>query len=114
MESPIERSSGSGSQMTLLRTEIGPACQGTRLNAHAHDEPELYFVLSGEGTIFMNGLGVRRLSPGSVCLIPRQTIHAIQNDTDQPLQLVDVFSASSVLGLKTLITAGSPKNGNNR
>ena len=48
---------------------------------------EVYYVLSGSGTITLNGQ-VSRLRPGSVVVIPAGVSHALQADPEKELEFV--------------------------
>jgi quercetin dioxygenase-like cupin family protein len=48
---------------------------------------EVYYVLSGTGTVTLNG-EAHRLRPGSVVVIPAGVSHALQIDPGQELEFV--------------------------
>jgi mannose-6-phosphate isomerase-like protein (cupin superfamily) len=61
------------------------------VKAHYHrDHDETVVVLSGKGRMTIGG-AVREVGPGSVLLMPRSTVHALEV-TDGPLEAVSVFS----------------------
>jgi quercetin dioxygenase-like cupin family protein len=52
---------------------------------------EVYYVLSGTGTVTLDG-NAHRLQPGSVVVIPAGTSHALEVDAGQELEFV-IFGA---------------------
>jgi quercetin dioxygenase-like cupin family protein len=58
---------------------------GERVKRHRHPYEEAYYVIKGEGTMYMEGQGEIELRPGRAVYIPPETIHGQVNtseDTD--------------------------------
>lgn len=59
---------------------------------HVHEKSEdILFILSGKGTIRIDGSGKRQLQPGTVIRVPRNTKHNIF-DIQEELLVYDVFT----------------------
>ena len=60
---------------------------GASIGRHTHgDEEELYLVLEGRGTMFLDGQEFP-VQAGSVILNPRGGTHGLRNDSEAPLRL---------------------------
>lgn len=60
----------------------------THGSAHYHrDYDEVYYVLSGRGTIVMAG-GTYELRPGAVAVVPRGVIHEVDAEDDETLEFI--------------------------
>jgi mannose-6-phosphate isomerase-like protein (cupin superfamily) len=72
---------------TATRFTLPP--QGTSALDH-HDERELWVVLSGEGTLSVNGKALS-LGPGDAVYFPPRYSHQLRNDSAQPLVVLSVY-----------------------
>ena len=61
---------------------------GARTDSHYHPKSEeIYFIVSGTGTMFLADQ-TRRVVPGDAVAIPPSVIHSIFNDGSEPLKLL--------------------------
>lgn len=77
--------------LTCYLVRLAPHSR-TRTSYHARAE-EIYYVLSGHGTAFLNGEAYP-LRPRTFLRLPPGTLHAFSTD-DEPLELLDVHSPGS-------------------
>lgn len=66
---------------------VEPATTSKR---HGHNESEMFVILAGRGIVEV-GDERRRVGGGDVVLIPPFTQHGLQNDTDEPLEMISFF-----------------------
>lgn len=64
--------------------------QGRRLYRHKHPIPEYYYILRGNGYIFLNGEGVF-LCPGMFLTISENVYHSVLNPFSKDLEILYVF-----------------------
>ena len=81
------------SQMTLGVTEIGPG-QPSPFLPHRHAQAEIYYVLSGEGVVHIDGVE-HALHAGSSVFIPGDVPHGARNTGREVLRLLYVFATDS-------------------
>jgi quercetin dioxygenase-like cupin family protein len=55
---------------------------GERVKRHRHPYEEAYYVIKGEGTMYMDGQDEIELRPGRAVYIPPETIHGQVNTSD--------------------------------
>lgn len=79
--------------MTCGVTEIGVGGNGI-LNVHRHVQPEIYYVLAGQGIVTLDG-AEHHIKAGSTVFIPGGMEHAVRNTGEQPLRFFYVFAADS-------------------
>lgn len=77
---------------SLLTSGIADIPMGGFLALHRHEEAETYFVLSGEGTVTLDGQ-THGLRPGVSVFIPGNAEHGIRNDGTEPLRIYYVLTA---------------------
>ncbi|MHB1537681.1 MAG: cupin domain-containing protein [Solirubrobacteraceae bacterium] len=68
-----------------IATSVAMHGPGERVKRHRHRYEEAYYVIKGEGVMFMEGHDEIRLHPGRAVYIPPNTIHGQVNtssDTD--------------------------------
>ncbi len=82
------------SQMTLGVTDVGLAGRPNPLQLHRHEATELYYVLSGEGVVSIDGVE-HALRAGSSVFIPGNVLHGARNTGDETLRLLYVFATDS-------------------
>ena len=75
-----------------LVTGIAEFPVGTRLPLHHHEPPETYYIVSGKGTMEMDGHKTD-IGPGSAVYFPSNAKHAVWCSGNEPL--VFVFSFAS-------------------
>jgi quercetin dioxygenase-like cupin family protein len=81
------------SQMTLGVTDVGPG-QPSPFHLHRHAQAEIYYVLSGEGVVDIDG-AEHALRAGSSVFIPGNVWHGARNTGREVLRLLYVFAADS-------------------
>ena len=76
--------------MTVGTAEIpvGAPVEGAR---HRHAEPEIYYVISGYGDVYLDQ-DAHPVEPGSAVFVPGGVWHYVQNTGPTPLKLVYVFA----------------------
>ena len=63
---------------------------GASIGEHEHtDDEELYLVVSGHGTMIMDGVPTP-MGPGDASLVKRGHTHALINGPDEPMRLIVV------------------------
>jgi len=80
-------------QMTLGVTDVGPG-QPNPFHPHRHAQAEIYYVLSGEGVVSIDGVE-HALRAGSSVFIPGNVWHGARNTGRDTLRLLYVFAADS-------------------
>jgi len=70
---------------------LGP---GDWLARHRHAPPEVYYVVEGAGTVFLEGIE-RRVGPGDSVFIPGMALHGISQVGEAPLKFFYVFGVDS-------------------
>ncbi len=80
------------SHLSLWKQVIDPGCATP---PHRHDCEEVVLCESGRGALLY---GAQRLAfgPDTTVCIPRNELHQLVNDDDQPLHITAVFSRSPV------------------
>lgn len=86
------------SQMTLGVAEIGPG-DTEHLGLHRHEAAEIYYVLSGEGVVSIDG-AEHPLRAGSSVFVPGNVLHGARNTGRETLRLLYVFAADSFSGVE--------------
>ena len=81
------------SQLTLGVTELGPG-QPSPFLPHRHAQAEIYYVISGEGVVEIDGVE-HALRAGSSVFIPGDVPHGARNTGRDVLRLLYVFAADS-------------------
>ena len=81
------------SQLTLGVTDVGPG-QPSPFHRHRHAQAEIYYVLSGEGVVDIDG-AEHVLRAGSSVFIPGNVWHGARNTGPGVLRLLYVFAADS-------------------
>ena len=104
LESWEDPSRGTLKWKTLVSNDITPSDSMTagigelepgtdnRLEVHAHEQPEIYYLLEGKGVLFLDGSSYE-LRPGDTVFIPSNVRHGIQNTGEGPLRFFYVFPA---------------------
>lgn len=80
-------------QLTLGVTELGPG-QPSPFHPHRHAQSEIYYVLSGEGIVYIDG-EEHPLRAGTGVFIRGDAWHGARNTGCEPLRLLYVFAADS-------------------
>ncbi len=92
---------GSVAFHTLLSSDITPTDSmsagvaefvpgGHALQVHRHAEPEIYYILEGQGIMTIDGIETEVVA-GDVIFIPGNAEHGIRNGSDTSLRLFYVF-----------------------
>jgi putative monooxygenase len=71
---------------------------GEAVRRHYHENEEAFFVLEGEGTMYLEGVGDVRLEPGLAVYAPPNRVHGIQNDGSAELRIMTALSPPPVEG----------------
>jgi quercetin dioxygenase-like cupin family protein len=80
-------------RMTLGVTDVGPG-QPSPFLPHRHAQTEIYYVLSGEGIVSIDGVE-HALRAGSSVFIPGDVWHGARNTGTEVLRLLYVFATDS-------------------
>jgi quercetin dioxygenase-like cupin family protein len=79
--------------LTLGVAELPPG-GSAEFRLHRHEQPEVYYVVEGEGVVTISGVE-HPVRPGSAVFIPGDAEHGAVNTGDGTLRLVYVFPADS-------------------
>lgn len=77
---------------------------GGWLGAHRHEPSEIYYVLSGEGILSVDGRD-HPVRAGTAAYIPGNSEHAIHNTGDDQLRFFYVFAVGAFEDVEYLFTA---------
>lgn len=72
-------------QLGVSIAHMGP---GERVKRHRHEYEEAYYVIEGNGVMYLEGVGDIELRPGRSVYIPPQTIHGQVNTSQQEQLLI--------------------------
>ncbi len=84
--------------LTVGVAELEPH-QSERFRSHRHAHPEVYYILSGTGTVTISGTE-HPVRPGSTVFIPGGAEHGVRNTGRDLLRLLYVFPANSFPDIK--------------
>jgi mannose-6-phosphate isomerase-like protein (cupin superfamily) len=79
--------------MTLGVAEVLPA-DADRARPHRHAQPEIYYILSGEGVLRIDGVD-HPLAPGTCAFVPGNALHGAWAVGGAPLRILYVFPTNS-------------------
>ena len=79
--------------LTVGIAELEPG-NAEAFRPHRHAHPEVYYVLSGHGTVWIAGTE-HAVRPGSTVFIPGNVTHGALNTGSELLRLLYVFPADS-------------------
>lgn len=79
--------------LTVGVAELAPG-RSQEFRPHRHAQAEVYYILSGEGTVAIAGKE-HRVRPGTTLFIPGNFEHGATNTGTEPLRLLYVFPADS-------------------
>lgn len=79
---------------TLGVAELPPREPGSPAVSHHHAQAEVYFLLEGEGAVFIDG-EVHALRPGSAVYLPSGCEHVAVNTGPAPMRLLYVLAADA-------------------
>lgn len=82
---------------------------GGWLGHHRHEPSEIYYVLSGEGVLSVDGQE-HPVRAGTAAFIPSNSEHAIRNATNDRLRFFYVFAVDSFEQIEYRFTAGRAKS----
>jgi quercetin dioxygenase-like cupin family protein len=71
---------------------------GARVQLHRHSYEESYFVISGRGTMSLEGVGSIELRPDLLVYIAPGLVHGQVNDGDEPLRILCSLAPPPVEG----------------
>ena len=69
-----------------------------RIRRHRHAYEEAYFVIEGEGEMFLEGEPLIALRPGVAVYVPPNAVHGQVNTADGPLRILCSLSPPPVEG----------------
>ena len=84
--------------------ELAP---GDRLERHRHAPAEVYYVVAGEGIVFLNGKEIA-VGPGMAVFIPGMAEHGVRQSGAATLRFFYVFAVNSFDGVEYLFAAPHP------
>jgi mannose-6-phosphate isomerase-like protein (cupin superfamily) len=99
----IDKHLTSTSGMTAGVIEMLPGALG---KLHWHAQAEIYFVLSGEGRVEIDGKS-HDLKPETVVFIPGNAPHALTNTGSNALRIFYVFAADGMADITYVFADGS-------
>jgi mannose-6-phosphate isomerase-like protein (cupin superfamily) len=79
--------------MTVGVAEIEPG-RPESFHPHRHAQPEVYYILSGEGIAMIDGQE-HPVRPGTALFIPGDAEHGVRNTGPEPLRLLYAFPVDS-------------------
>lgn len=79
-------------RLSVWRQSLAP---GSATPPHRHDCEEVVLVLTGRGTLHIDGQA-RDFGPDTTLVVPPDVPHMIANTGDQPLEVLGIFGASPV------------------
>ena len=79
--------------LTLGVAELDPG-EARDFRPHRHAQPEVYYILSGEGIVSLSG-AEHPVWPGTTIFIPGDAAHGARNTGSEVLRLLYVFPADS-------------------
>ena len=71
---------------------------GDVVRRHRHSYEEAYFVVTGTGTMYLEGVGDIRLEPGLSVYVAPERVHGQVNDSNEPLEILCSLSPPPVEG----------------
>jgi mannose-6-phosphate isomerase-like protein (cupin superfamily) len=83
---------------------VGELEVGGWMGHHRHEPAELYYVLSGEGVVTIDGED-HAVSTGSAAHIPSNSEHAVRNTGNGPLRVFYAFAVGSFDEIEYRFTA---------
>jgi mannose-6-phosphate isomerase-like protein (cupin superfamily) len=90
--------------MSVGVTDIPPS-NGV-LQRHRHEPDEVYFVVSGEGVVHIDGTD-HPVRPGSAVFVPGNAWHTVTNPGPGPLRVFYVFPVDSFADVEYVYEPGS-------
>jgi oxalate decarboxylase/phosphoglucose isomerase-like protein (cupin superfamily) len=78
--------------LTVGIAELKP---GDASRAHWHSHPELYYFLSGHGTMEIDHKPYA-VGPGTTVYVPGDALHTVKNDTGETMKILYAFAANSL------------------
>ena len=82
-------------QLAVSLVDMQP---GDRIKRHRHSYEEAYFVIEGEGVMFLEGEEDIALAPGVAVYVPPNRIHGQVNTADRSLRILCSLSPPPVEG----------------
>lgn len=79
---------------SLMTTGIAEIPMGGFLALHRHEQAETYLVLSGRGTVTLDG-EAHEVRTGTSVFVPGDAEHGIRNDGVEPIRIYYVLAADS-------------------
>jgi quercetin dioxygenase-like cupin family protein len=81
------------SAMTMGVAEIAPGAPN-ELRLHRHAQPEIYYILAGEGEVTIDGV-THGLRAGSSVFVPGNALHGARNTGPEVLRILYAFATDS-------------------
>lgn len=95
----IHPSTVGSDQLCVAYTVMQP---GDVVRRHYHDNEEGFYVVRGEGTMYLAGVGDIHLEPELAVYAPPNRVHGIVNDGDEELHVLTALSPPPVEGAPAL------------
>jgi mannose-6-phosphate isomerase-like protein (cupin superfamily) len=80
-------------ELTMGVAELPPGAGGPD-NPHRHQQAEVYYILAGRGTVWVDGV-TREVAAGTAVFIPGNAPHFARNTGVDVLRLLYVFAADA-------------------
>lgn len=86
--------SGDRTPSASLTTGVADLPSGGWLGRHRHAPAEIYYVLDGQGLVFLDGVE-HPVRAGSSVFVPGEVEHGLRNVADAPLRFFYAFAVNS-------------------
>ncbi len=86
---------------------VADLAPGDRLERHRHAPPEVYYVVAGEGVVFLDGEEIA-VKPGAAVFIPGMAEHGVRQTGAATLRFFYVFAVDSFDRVEYLFSAPRP------
>ena len=83
----FDQQHGDAHEMKVGTFQIDP---GIHYSLHYHDQPEIYYVISGRGVIYAEGSAIEA-SPGLALYLGARVVHGADNLGEEPLHLYYIY-----------------------
>jgi len=76
---------------TKVKIQLVRARPGAVLAEHAHDTEDIFYVLDGGATIWIEGKGDIPMTAGMVIRVPKDAVHKVHNISERGYLVLDMF-----------------------
>lgn len=74
-----------------VKIQLVRARKGAVLAEHTHDTEDIFYVLAGGATIWIEGAGDIPLRKGMVIRVPKDAVHKVYKISDEGYLVLDMF-----------------------